>query len=91
MKKFVIAVIDVVAEKVLNLMVEENELTLQRNIEFVSKSIDGSAIRPQDVLIKVVGLLDSKTGVIESPNEVITINLADYCRKEKNEEVTSEI
>lgn len=82
-KKLIVALVDVVAENVINLMVEDNALTLQRNMEFVIKQFENSPIRYQDIMVKVIGLMDPKTGLVELPDDdAIEICLADYVRKD---------
>lgn len=86
MKKFVVVLRDKVAENVLNIMLEDNEMTLQRNLEFAVKHFENTPVRLQDIEVLVNATLDTKTGVIECIDEDVPSATLDMFRKEISED-----
>lgn len=87
MMKLVVALYDNVAENVLNLMVEDNDLTLERNLQFALENLKNSPIRPQDVDVRVVAKLDTVLGTVTPVEPVISTCLSEFVKGDTNDEV----
>ena len=62
--KLLIVLRDTVANKVINVSVEDNELTLQRNLGFACETLKGSPLNPFDIEVICSGGLNEITGEI---------------------------
>lgn len=83
--KLIIVLRDSVANKVMNVHIEDNEMTMQRNLRFACASIVGSAINPAEIEIICAGKLNDITGEIIPVNDIPSTYLSEFMPKEEQD------